>query len=107
MCLPPVEDPLKSFRFIPLCVIPLPSVQCGLFGQSLDYKGRHEQADSGPLGGVGSFRAANAFANVVRGPPDYSGINGSVLHLIALILGVRRIRHTFQEELTYSPDGSA
>ena len=40
----------------------------------------------GVLGGVGVLQAANAFANVSEGPPDYSGITGLYYTLIALIL---------------------
>lgn len=41
----------------------------------------------GVLGGIGVLQAANAFANVSEGPPDYSGITGLYYTLIALVLG--------------------
>lgn len=54
----------------------------------LDYKGEiMNKLIVGVLGGVGVLQAANAFANVSEGPPDYSGITGLYYTLIALVLG--------------------
>ncbi|HNA25701.1 MAG TPA: hypothetical protein PLI01_02835, partial [Nitrospira sp.] len=65
-----------------------PSVQCGPLWAVLDYKGEiMNKLIVGVLGGVGVLQAANAFANVSEGPPDYSGITGLYYTLIALILG--------------------